>query len=142
MINTERLAYLRDKTHTELSELRERQDQVATLHKLLQKINQATYSKGELDCSSNKEIQDLLKEAKKLGVECKEGQHKFSKEERDRLVENVRLTVDDLNVKNEMQLQSVNRLTNERFECYQMAKSILKPLHEAKMRVLQGFKQS
>ena len=84
----------------------------------------------------------MLKEAKNLGVQCKDGQHKFTKEERDRLVENIRLTADDMNVKNEMQLQTVNRLTNERFECFQLAKSIFRPLHESKLQIIRGIKQS
>lgn len=141
LINAERLTQLREQTNKELTELQERQGQVAKLHTLLQKVNEATNTKGELDCSSNKELQDLLKEGKALGVQYKDGQAKFTKEERDRLVENIRLTADDMNVKNEMQLQTVNRLTNERFECFQLAKSIFKPLHEAKLQIIRGIKQ-
>lgn len=134
LINTERLKYLKEKTRTELSELRERQEKVHTLHKLLRVINSITDDKGKVDCSNNSEMKDLLKQAKKLGVDLNDGKMKYTREERDRLVENIRITVDDFNVENDMQLQSISRLTNERYESYQMARSILRPLHEDKLR--------
>jgi len=63
----------------------------------------------------------------------KDDKFKYNKDERDRLVENIRMTIEDLNVKNDMQLQTITRLTNERYESYQMARSILKPLHDDKI---------
>lgn len=140
LVNTERLKFLRDNINKEFAELKKRQDQVKYLHKLLKKINALTNDKGEFDCSANPELQKLLKEAKEMGVEQKEGHHKFTKEERDRLVENVQMTIEDFNTSNDMQLQTINRLTNERYESYQLARSILKPLHEAKMQHARGAK--
>jgi hypothetical protein len=134
LINTEHLKNLRDRTRQELSELKTRQEKVRTLHQLLRSINTATDDKGKLDCTNNQEIKDLLQKAKELGVAVKDGKVKYSKDERDRLVENIRIAADDYNVENDMQLQNVSRLTNERYESYQMARSILKPLHEDKLR--------
>lgn len=134
LINTERLQNLKDQTAKELKELKERQEKVRRLHELLSAINAATDEKGKFDCSKNKELKKLLAEAKELGVDIKEGKFSYTKEERDRLVENVRMAVEDYNVENEMQIQAISRLTNERYESYQMARSILKPLHEDKQR--------
>lgn len=134
LINTERLRTLKESTKKELQELKERQRIVKTLHQLLRAINAITDDKGKLDFSNNQEIKDLVAIAKGLGVDIKEGKTKFTKEERDRLVENIRIASDDYNVENEMQIQAVSRLTNERYESYQMARSILKPLHEDKQR--------
>lgn len=134
LITTERLNHLKDKTRIELKDLKDRQEKVRTLHKLLRAINAATDDKGKLDYSNNQEIKDLIKEAKELGVEIKGDKTKYTKEERDRLVENIRITADDYNVENDMQLQTISRLTNERYESYQMARSILKPLHEDKLK--------
>lgn len=131
LINAERLKHLQDKTEKEFKSLKERQDKVAELHNILKAINAATNSKGELDVTNNEQLKGLLKKAKELGVEVKDG-NKFNRDERDRLVENIRMTVEDLNVQNDMQLQTISRLTNERYESYQMARSILKPLHDAK----------
>jgi hypothetical protein len=140
LVNTERLKSVHNKTETEFKELKTRQEHVSKLHKLLKKINAETTSTGEFDCTSHAEIKKLISEAKDLGVDLKTDKLKYNKDERDRLVENIRMTIDDFNVKNDMQLQAVNRLTNERYESYQLARAILKPLHEAKMQSARGFK--
>jgi len=133
LLMTERLDHLRNKSLSELTELKERQNNVAELNKILKAINKATDDQGALDVSNDDELQDLLDEARTYGVEIADEKMTFSQDERNRLVENIRMTVEDLNVQNEMQLQTVTRLTNERHEMYQMARTILKPLHDAKI---------
>lgn len=131
LINTDRLKFLENKITNEFVELKKRQDKVNFLHKLIKTINIATV-KDELDFSNNQEIKDFIKTAQEYGVEIKEGKFKYNKEERDRLIENIRITAEDFNVLNDMQLQSITRLTNERYESYQLARSIMKPLHDDK----------
>jgi hypothetical protein len=133
LVNAERLRFLHDKTHQEFAQLKERQQQVSTLHKLQKGINNTTSAKGEFDCSNNKDLQDLLQEAKKLGVETIDGKFKYTAEEKDRLIENIRMTVEDLNVQNDMQMQTITNLNNERYESYQLARTIIKPLHDDKI---------
>lgn len=140
LLNTARLNQLQQQSQKELSELKKRQEQVSFLHKLMKSINKGTTSSGEFDCSSNDELQKLMKEAKEMGVELDERKLKYNKDERDRLIENIRMSVEDFNVQNDMQLQTVNRLTNERYESYQMARTILRPLHEAKQQTAKGIK--
>lgn len=139
LINTERLKHLHEKTHNEFTELKERQSQVRTLHNLIKKVNASASPTGELDVTDNEELKEALKASIDLGVEVDADKLTYTKEERDRLIDNIRMTTDDLNVINDMQLQTINRLTNERYESYQMARSILKPLHEAKMRAIKGI---
>lgn len=138
LITTDRLHKLEGDSRRELSELRDRQKKVTFLHKLTKTLHASTSSKGELDHSKlpadqMAELKEMMKEAKELGVELNEDKLKYNNEERERLIENIRMTIEDLNVQNEMQLQMVTRLTNERYESYQMARSILKPLHDDKM---------
>lgn len=133
LLMTERLKYLEKKSRNELTELRERQENVANLNKVLKAINKTTDGEGKLDVSNDQELQDLLDTARERGVEVADGKVTFNREERNRLVENIRMSVEDLNVENDMQLQTVTRLTNERHEMYQMARTILKPLHDAKI---------
>ncbi len=132
-LTTDRLHQLENDSRKELQELKERQQKVAFLHKLIKAINTATSPKGEFDCTQHPEISEMFKEAKALGVDIDENKLKYNEDERERLVENIRMTVEDLNIQNEMQLQLVSRLTNERYESYQMARSILKPLHDDKL---------
>lgn len=134
LIHTEKLRSLRDRTNNELNELKDRQGIVRNLHKLLRHINTETDEDGNFDCSRDDEIVSLLKQMQELGIEVDSSKTKYSTFERDRLIENLRMAVEDFNVQNDMQLQSVSRLTNERYECYQMARSILKPLSDDKLR--------
>jgi hypothetical protein len=146
LITAERLHKLEGDSRRELLELKERQHKVNFLHKLTKTLHAATSSKGDLDLSKLKpeqlnEMQTMFKAAKDLGVELDEDKHKYNNEERERLLESIRMTIEDFNVQNEMQLQMVTRLTNERYESYQMARNILKPLHDDKMnkaRALSG----
>lgn len=56
---------------------------------------------------------------------------KISREEKVSLVENIRSTFDDLNSINQYQVQTTNRLNNERHETLLMARMIMKTLHES-----------
>lgn len=135
LLNTERLAKIKDTTKKELDELRKRQSDVKKLHEAMRAINSATDDKGKLDFTSDAELQQHIQNARDLGVDIKEDKTSYSKDERDRLVENIRIAVDDLNIDNDLQIQTISRLTNERYESYQMARSILKPLSDAKQRM-------
>ncbi len=138
LINTERLKHLETKITDEFVELKKRQDKVSFLHKVIKTINAATVD-GEFDCSTNEELKALLDKARESGIEIKEGKYKFNKGEREHLIENVRMTIDDHNTLNDMQLQTINRLTTERYESYQIARSIMKPLHDAKTNMARGM---
>lgn len=120
------------KTGKEFKELKDRQSKVSDLHRLHKSINAITTSKGEIDFSKNEEIKAQIKKAKERGLEVDEKKTSYNKEERERLVENIRMSVEDLNVQNDMQLQTITRLMNERYEAYQMARSVMKPLDDDK----------
>lgn len=133
LINTDRLGYLEKKITSELGELRKRQDNVAMLHKFLKLFNKNTDSKGQTDLSKDSSASDLLQQAQSLGIDLDPKKMNYSKEERERMIDSVRMTIEDFNVLNDMQLQTVTRLTNERYESYQLARAILKPLHDDKL---------
>lgn len=139
LVNTARLNDLKGQINKELNELKKRQSQVSFLHNLMKKINKDTTTTGEFNFSSDEELKKLFTQAKEMGVDLQEDKYKYSKDERDRLVENIRMTIEDLNVSNDMQLQTINRLTNERYESYQLARTILKPLHESKSQIARGI---
>ncbi len=133
LLTTERLHKLERDSRKELTELKERQAKVAFLHKLIKTVNTATSPKGEFNCEAYPELQEMIKEGKKLGADLDETKTHYNTEERERFIENIRMTVEDLNIQNEMQLQMVTRMTNERYESYQLARAILKPLHDDKL---------
>lgn len=133
LLTAERLHKLEDDSRNQLDELRKRQEKVTFLHKLMKTINTATGNKGDVDFTSLTELKEMLVKAKELGVDLDENKMTYNNDERERLVENLRMTVEDFNVQNDMQLQMISRMTNERYESYQLARSILKPLHDDKV---------
>lgn len=131
---------LENKITAEFVELKGRQDKVSFLKKLVKTINMATVD-DQLDCTKNEELKSLLMKAKEYDVQIKDGKFKFNKQEREALIENVKVTADDFNVLNDMQIQAVSRLTNERNESFSIARMIFKTLHETSMSVIRQIKQ-
>lgn len=133
LVTTDTITRLETKTREELGKLRDRQGKVTYLHKVLRGINHITDSKGSFDLTNEPEVLEFLEAAKELGIEVDTTKMTYNSDERQRLIENIRIATDDLNMQNDMQIQTVTRLTNERYEAFQMARSILKPLHEDKI---------
>jgi len=130
---------LENETRKELRELKERQKKVTFLHKLTKALNTATTPKGTFDMTNLPDLQTMFKEAKTLGVDLDENHLQYNEQERERLAENIRMTIENLNMQNDMQIQLVTRITQERYESYQMARSILKPMHDDKMGKARGI---
>lgn len=124
---------LEDKTRKELETLKERQQKVSFVHRVLRLINQVTKDKKDLDLSEHPDIKDLILEAADMGIELDTSKMQYTADERQRLTENLRMTCDDWNTINDMQLQTVTRFTNERYEAFQLARGIMKPLHDDKI---------
>lgn len=139
LLLTERMQQLQQKSTDEFKELKKRQDEVVEMHKLLKAINSNTNDDSELSFAADSDLKKLLDNAReKLGIDIPDGKVKngrvtYSKDQRERLIDNIRMTIDDHNTKNDMQMQTVTRLINERYESYQMARAILKPIHDDKM---------
>lgn len=133
LISKQRVASLEDRIRSEFKELKARQNQVKYLHQVMRAINVLTDAKGNFDCTNNAELEKMFEEVSALGVEVEKGKTKYNRDERERLIDNLKMACDDLNIQNDMQLQAITRITNERYESFQMARSIMKPLHEDKL---------
>lgn len=132
LVHAERLNQLESKITDAFIELKNRQDEVSFLHKLIKMINSAT-ADGTFDCTDNEELKQLLNKAKDYGITIQDGKFKYSNDERERLLDNIKITVEDKNVLNDMDLQKITRLTTERYESYQLIRAMMKPLHEDKI---------
>ena len=133
LVTTERLHTIEKQSRDAIKELTERQGRVRTLHDILTKINSMSDDSGKVKV--DEELHKMLKDAAQsegLDIDIKDVGQEYSTASRDRLVDNFRMRVDDLNIQNDMQIQKVTRLNNERYESYQLARSILKPLDEDK----------
>lgn len=154
----QKLSKLKDEFASKGMELKQRQDKVRWIHDLMQRLNKRVDKEtGEIDLTHKKidektgelkagesaegdeELQSLLELRRKLkeasqdhGYEIK-AQGSYSKDERERMIDNLRMVCDDLNLQNDLQLQDLNQLVNERYEVYQMARAVFKPLHDDKL---------
>lgn len=140
LVHTDRLKLLEDKSGTTLDTLTENQDKVAKLHDLIAMINEATDKDGKINVQKGSELEKLLKEAEEMGVKIAKTDGEFTDKEKERLVENVRLQIENLNVKNDMMLQEVTRITNERYEMYQLTRMAHKVLDEDKKNKARAIK--
>lgn len=132
LVKMNNLKVVDEKIQTKFTDIRDRQNQVAQLYAAIKAINTETTEAGGFEFSSNEELKEKLIRAKALGVDIKDGKFSYNKEERDRLLENIRMTVDELNVDNDMEIQEVTRLYNFRNEAILFAKNIMKTLHDIK----------
>lgn len=139
LLLTERLKQLQKKSTDEFKELKQRQEEVVQMHKVLKVINSHTTDESELSFDPDGELMHHINHAREqFGIDIQDGTMKdgkmtYTKDQRERMIDNIRMTIDDHNTKNDMQMQTVTRLINERYESYQMARAILKPIHDDKM---------
>lgn len=141
-----RIESLKNSTGKDLEELLARQKEVEDLHKLLARINEGTDKDGKLkvtdelleflnkaiksnDPNNNANSSDSLKmDPKELKI-LEKGKT-YTSAERQRLYENIKSHIETLQTKSDMQLQALTQSTNERYETYQLARSIMKTLQE------------
>lgn len=132
LLMNERIDTLGTQSAKELKELTERQRTVTELNNVKAAINAETNKDdSSLTVNADTELAGLLKRAEEIGVKMPKIEGTFDAEERRRLVDNLNMTLDDLNTKNDMQLQMVTRYTNERYEAYQMGRTIIKAPDDA-----------
>lgn len=139
LINTDRVRSLEEKSKAELKELKERYAQVRSLNDIRKKINTDLSSSGNVDLAKNPELKEMLAKAKEHGVTVDEKKTTYTKEEAERLLDNIKMSIDDLNIENDLQMQQLSRLQNEHHESFQLAMSIMKPLHNAKQSAIRGI---
>ena len=127
------------KLEKELRELTERQSHVRFLTNIRRVITLTGDGKQGEFKADIEEFQALLKQAnesenemlKKLlkEVGIVEGKKSYTKDEKTNVMESIKMTIDQLNVLNDMQIQTVSRLESENNEVYQMLMAAHKPLH-------------
>lgn len=113
-----------------------------TLEKQANELDETIKQLESDPSASNEQIQALKAKQKLLREEVSEirdtvkavtfppGKHQFTKSERERLVDNLRTAHEDLSALNQQQMQTMNRLNNERHETLLLAKMIAKNIHE------------
>lgn len=117
--------------------------QLTFLRQLQKFINTASNSKGGFDASEDKSFKKILKDAEKMGIELPKEKgkikYKFNADEKHRLLENIRLTCDDTNLRMEQSMMEFSRLSTLRNEAFQLAKSIFDTLNKTFMSLARSI---
>jgi hypothetical protein len=132
LVQSEKIHHLSSKIVSTLDGLHERQKEVRRLQEIIALLNKNVTDEGTLTVEEGSLEQELLEELQSRGVQVKQTVGVFNPQQYDRLIENIKMSVEGLNVQNEMNLQDVTRLQNEQYNVYQLVKSIHKPLDEDK----------
>ena len=81
---------------------------------------------------------EMLEVARVLGADSTK--EVFNKDAKDKLVENLRMTCEDLNTVNQLQTQTVSRLNNELHESLLIGRDIMKRVHEILSAMARGIR--
>ncbi len=132
------------------AEIHHRQDKVKFFHGLIQDINNLINNNETLDISKNVELQDKLKQAKELGVNLpmdeKSTEQKpllkttFTSAQRDRLLENIHLTVDEMDKEGKIQTQKMQVLIQESDRYLTLANQVMKYEDKPKRTAIAAIK--
>jgi hypothetical protein len=150
LIRLERTKNLNESHEKELKELTKRQAQVRFLANLKRIVTLANQDNGGFNAnieelqkliakaneSENEELKTLLQDA---GIV--EGKESYTKEEKTNILDSIRLSIEQLNVLNDMQMQVVTRLESETNDTIQMCLAGQKPLNNvisAMARAIKG----
>lgn len=147
MVLTEHIEELSKDIKSELDKVKKGQDKVVALNTLLQTLNSLTPVNNsptdrKFDMVQAPGIGEMLAQAEKMGVKLPPGleNSQWDNETRERLTENINLTIKNLNMASEMQMQKVNRLMSEQDHARKLLASVMKNLHETLKRMISGIK--
>ncbi len=84
------------------------------------------------------EASELKDVAKAMGADA--SKNTYTKEEKEKLVENLRMTSEDIQTLNQLQTQTVSRLNNELHESLLIGRDIIKKVHEILSLMSRGIR--
>ncbi len=142
LMASDRVQRLEAESKKELDDIKARQLRIQMLNEALRTINAHRGEEDLIDWSKEPRLMDLIGQVQELGVQITHTDGKFSASQTRRSVENINLLLRDLNAQNEVQIKIANRLQNERYEAFQLARSITKPLHDVAITIWKNMGRS
>lgn len=140
MIRAGHLETLTKKSKEGFQKAAESQKVVAELYDCIKAINRATKGQDSLDISKDDALKTILKRANELECEIELEKMTYTKEERERLLENIRMTVDEKNTDNDLHIQEMTRNYTGQNEMFNLLKSSFGKLDDIKRSILRGLR--
>lgn len=143
LIGSDHLAHLEIRMKNELKKLSEGQEKVVFLQTIVQTINSFAVKDKMVDISQGNasqatQLMEWLGKAQEMGLvipkKIKESLSNsvWDVEDKEALLDNLRMTIENWNTNNETQLQLTIRLVSQQDQAYQFMRAIMKPIHEDK----------
>lgn len=133
---------MKDKIDNLGAEVSMRHDQMRLINEIIAEINDLTDEKNSFQISTEKtpELIKKLQVAKELGVKVKDGQFKFNAIERDRLLENLHISLENWDKQNRFQTQKMEIHVKELDRLMLLLKDVERKEDQAKRSMLAGIK--
>lgn len=139
LVNKQRVDQLEEKLRTQFKDLKKRQEEIKALQSLVRTLNAATDENETLDLDKSAEAKELYEVVgKRFDLKLPE-KTKFNGPARERMIENIKMAIDERNLENDLLMNTIQQLNSERNESFQLANKIIKTLHDAKMRQTQAL---
>jgi hypothetical protein len=132
------IGQITERSKTAALELQARQKKVRDINAAMRAVN--AIDQGELDLTNRPELIEHLQKAKDLGADIRTDKLKYTREERDRLLENMRTTNEEYTMQNEMQSQEISRMTSQYYEALSWARSVKKAENDMNMSCIKKWR--
>jgi|GEM_PF-3133367 len=139
LVNKERVDHLENKLKTNFKDLRKRHEEIKALQSLIRALNAATDENEKLDLTNKPELKELYQQVGEKFDLSLPKKDKFTGFERERMIENIKMAVNEANLDNDLLMNLVQQLNSERNESFQLALKILKTLNDIKTRQTQAI---
>ncbi|MBA3723125.1 MAG: hypothetical protein H0W88_12095 [Parachlamydiaceae bacterium] len=131
---------LRKKLETEAGQLRERQEKIKFIHEIMQHINNYMDGNGGLNIGANSDLQEMLQDAKDLGIKLPEGDKTvFNAHECKRLIDNLDYAIQDWEKEDTMQLRKMQNLYTESEQSILIAKTTATSMDKPTRAMISGI---
>lgn len=131
----ERVDQLEDKVKTQAKGQKKRLEEIKGLQSLKRALNAATDEGEKLDFTDKPDLKELYDSMNKRFDLSLKDETTFSGAARERMIDNITMAVDERNLENDLQMNTLQQLNYERNEALQMLDKIRKTLHDAKMSI-------
>lgn len=119
-------------------EIQEKNRNMAKVNSAMQAINALDH--GDLDLKTQPDILEALKQAKEAGAQIDLSKTTYTAEQRNRLLDNLRLTTDSLGMQTQTEMQQAN-LISQVYENFTLAKPIISEEHRIIKDIERRFTQ-
>lgn len=131
-----RQSELVQKSKDGMLEIQEKNRNIAKVNAAMQAINAC--ESGDLDLTNKPQLMEQLKQAKEAGAFIDLSKTKYSQEDRHRLLDNLRLSSDSLNMQTQTEMQQAN-LLSQVYENFTAARPITRAEHDAVMAIIKKW---